>query len=169
MLKQPLKWQWPYRGVLCKLYEWLGFVLQGHPATVREYRLERELEEKRRNIRFLQNQLRYTRADNFDYAQLPMQYRDTLADIFCYPLEILRDSPHFQVREAQDKSSWDVVTEQCCLGGCDLSIYTLPSERDALLYAAVLHAVGYRPPNNKACEACYEKYMKTKIKRRHQK
>lgn len=160
MRKQSLKWRWPYSGFLWKLYEWLGFVLQGHPMTVRESRLEQELVAKKRDIRFLQAQLRSTRADNFDYAQLPMQYRDTLADVFCYPMEMLRDSPHFHVRELQDKSGWEVVTEQCCLGGCDLGIYTLPSERDALLYAAVLHAVGYRLPNNKACEACYEKYMK---------
>ncbi len=160
MRERALIWRWPYRGVLWKLYEWLGFVLQGHPETVREYKLEQDLKAKRRDIRFLQAQLRSVRADNFEYGQLPMQYRDTLADIFCYPREMLRASPHFNVREARDKSGWEVVTEQCCLGGCDLGIYTLPSERDALFYAAVLHAVGYRPPNNKVCEACYEKYMK---------
>lgn len=160
MRKQSLEWRWPYRGFLWKLYEWLGFILQGHPETVREYRLEQDLAAKRRDIRFLQVQLQYVRADNFDYEQLPMQYRDTLADIFCYPQEMLRDSLQFNVREAQDKSGWEVVTDQCCLGGCDLGIYTLLSERDALLYAAVLHAVGYRPPHNNVCETCYEKHMK---------
>ena len=163
MRKRPHKRRRPYRGFLWKLCERLGFILQGHPSTVREYRLEQALEAKRQDIRSLQTQLRNTRADNFDYAQLPMQYRDTLADIFSFPLEMLRNSVRFHVREAQDKSGWEVVTEQCCLGGSDLSVSILPSERDALLYAAVLRAVGYRPPHNTACETCYETYLKDRI------
>ena len=33
------------------------------------------------------------------------------------------------------------MTSFCCLGGCDMDVYPFPSERDALLFAALLAAV----------------------------
>ena len=49
---------------------------------------------------------------------------------------------------------WETVTEHCCLGGCDMGVYTFPTERDALLFAALLQAAGYHPPHN----IFYKKY-----------
>ncbi len=56
--------------------------------------------------------------------------------------------------------SWrEIVTDHGCLGGCDLNVYAFPSERDALLFARLLDAIGYRSPQNIACPVCYAEYM----------
>ena len=72
----------------------------------------------------------------------------------------LRQGLQFHVRPSENGSSWEVVTEHCCLGGCDMKAYTFLAERDALCFAALLKAVGYEPPHNFACPACYAEYMK---------
>ena len=41
-----------------------------------------------------------------------------------------------------------------------MGVYTFPTERDALLFAALLQAIGYHPPHNIACPACYAEYHK---------
>ena len=41
-----------------------------------------------------------------------------------------------------------------------MGIYTLPTEREALLYAEILRVIGYHPPHNTACSGCYAEYMK---------
>ena len=36
---------------------------------------------------------------------------------------------------------------------------SFPSERDTLLFAALLKAVGYQPLHNIVCAECYKEYM----------
>ncbi len=74
------------------------------------------------------------------------------------PLERLRSAARFPVRETG--SGWIVAAGYCCLCGCDLDIHTFQSERDALLFACLLNAVGYEPPHNIACSPCHAEYMK---------
>ncbi len=73
-------------------------------------------------------------------------------------LERLRSAARFPVRETG--SGWIVAAGYCCLCGCDLDIHTFQSERDALLFACLLNAVGYEPPHNIACSPCHAEYMK---------
>ena len=72
----------------------------------------------------------------------------------------LRREARFCVQRSEDGMSWETVTEHRCLGGCDMGVYTFSTERDALLFAALLQAAGYRPPHNIACSACYAEYQK---------
>lgn len=55
------------------------------------------------------------------------------------------------------------MTERCCLGGCDMGVYTFSAEREALLFSALLEAIGYRPDHNTACSSCYAEYRKDRI------
>lgn len=124
------------------------------------YDLQERLEEKQRNIRYLELQLAKTRADKFELEQRPTELRDTIAEILNEPVDQLRNAVRLHVREAEPGPGWEVVTDYCCLGGCDLNVCGFPSERDALLFARLLDAVGYRSPHNIACSACYEEHMK---------
>lgn len=96
----------------------------------------------------------------FELEQRPTELRDTIAAILNEPGDQLRSAVRFHVREAEPGPGWEVVTDHCCLGGCDLNVYDFPSERDALLFARLLDVVGYRPSHNIACPACYEEHMK---------
>lgn len=124
------------------------------------YVLQKKLEEKQRNIRYLELQLARIRADKFELEQRPTELRDTIAAILNEPINQLRSAVRFHGREAEPGPGWEVVTAHCCLGGCDLNVYDFPSERDALLFARLLDAVGCRSPHNIACPACYEEHMK---------
>lgn len=124
------------------------------------YDLREKLERNRRDISYLQFQLKKARADKFDLEQKPSELRDVFAAILNEPMEQLGRAARFHVREAEPGPGWEVVTDHCCLGGCDMNAYTFQSERDALLFAQLLKAVGYRPPHNIACPACYEEHMK---------
>lgn len=73
--------------------------------------------------------------------------------------EELRKASRFSVRRSESSPGWETVTSFCCLGGCDMDVYSFPSERDALLFAELLKAVGYQPPHNVACAECYQEYM----------
>ena len=146
------------RDLLWTFYNWLGRKLRsGHPSFA-EYKSQGDLERLRQDIHTLQFQLVKARAEKFELEQLPMKLRDTIADIFCMPPDKLREIAWLDVRDTENKDGWEVVTEYCCLGGCDMGIYTLPTEREALLYAEILRAVGYQPPHNTACSGCYAEY-----------
>ena len=95
-----------------------------------------------------------------ELEQRPTQLRDTIAVILNESAKSLKSAVRFHVRAAEPGPGWEVVTDHCCLGGCDLNVCTFPSERDALLFARLLDAVGYKPPHNIACPACYEEHMK---------
>jgi hypothetical protein len=75
------------------------------------------------------------------------------------PDEELGESTPFSVRQSESGPGWETVTGFCCLGGCDMDVYRFQSERDALLFAVLLKAVGYQPPHNIACAECYQEYM----------
>ena len=77
--------------------------------------------------------------------------------------ELLRQDLPCAVQKTEDGFAWEVVTERCSLGGCDMGVYTFPDERTARLYAALLDAVGYRPAHSAACSVCYAEYMKDRI------
>lgn len=123
--------------------------------TVEVFRLRQELERKQRDINYLEFRLTQTRADKFELEQRPAELRGIIAEILNEPMEQLGRAARFHVREAEPGPGWEVVTDHCCLGGCDMNVYTFQSERDALLFARLLKAVGYRPPHNIACPACY--------------
>lgn len=122
--------------------------------------LREKLEKKQRDINYLEFQLKKTRADKFELEQQSAKLRDTIAGIMKEPDGVLKSAARFQIWEAENGHGWEVVTDHCCLGGCDLNVYSFPSERDALLFARLLDAVGYRPPHNIACPACYTEHMK---------
>ena len=124
------------------------------------YSLRAKLEEKQRDINYLKFQLTQTRADKFELEQKPTELRDIFAAILNEPIEQLRRAAWFHVREAEPGPGWEVVTDHCCLGGCDMNVCAFQSERDALLFARLLKATGYRSPHNIACPACYEEHMK---------
>lgn len=77
--------------------------------------------------------------------------------------EELRKASRLSVRRSESGPGWEAVTSFCCLGGCDMDVYSFPSERDALLFAALLKAVGYQPPHNVACAECYQEYMSEQL------
>lgn len=77
--------------------------------------------------------------------------------------EELRESSQFSVRQSESGPGWETVTGFCCLGGCDMDVYRFRTGRDALLFAALLKAVGYHPPHNIACGQCYQEYMSEQI------
>ena len=83
----------------------------------------------------------------------------TLRDIFSSVLQMTDE----QVRENKSGPGWEAVTGFCCLGGCDMDVYSFPSERDAMLFLALLGAVDYQPPLNIACEECYQEYISEQI------
>lgn len=85
--------------------------------------------------------------------------RDTISAIFLMPNEKLREISRFPVQKSESGEAWETVTGFCCLGGCDMDVYPFQSERDALLFAALLKEIGYQPPHNIACAECYQEFM----------
>lgn len=146
--------------LLWRFYNRLGRKLRGGHPSFAEYKAQNDLARLRQDIHTLQFQLAKVRAEKHELEQMPGLLRDTIADIFCMPPDKLREREWLNVREAEGKDGWEVVTEHCCLGGCDMGIYTLPTEREALLYAEILRVIGYHPPHNTACNGCYAEYMK---------
>lgn len=129
-------------------------------GSYREFLLRQKLEDKERDVKYLQFQLAKARADVSELQQLRTSAAEVFAEVLSRNDEQLRQSPAHIVRETADKTAWEVVTAHCCLGGCDLDVYTFPTERDAQLYSALLKAVGHHVPNNRACPTCYAEYMK---------
>lgn len=89
--------------------------------------------------------------------------RDAIVRILQMSNEELRKASRLSVRRSESGPGWETVTSFCCLGGCDMDVYPFPSERDALLFAALLKAVGYQPPHNVACAECYQEYMSEQL------
>ena len=85
--------------------------------------------------------------------------RDKISKVLQMTDAQLRDISRFPVRRDGEDSGWETVIGFCCLGGCDMDVYSLQSDLDALLFAALLKVVGYQPPHNIACEKCYQEYM----------
>ena len=89
--------------------------------------------------------------------------RDAIVRILQISNEELRKASRLSVRRSESGPGWETVTSFCCLGGCDMDVYSFPSERDTLLFAALLKAVGYQPPHNVACAECYQEYMSEQL------
>ena len=121
---------------------------------------EKKLAERDRKIQRLKLQLAQAWADlpklRQQASELPARFDAVLkkSDVQ------LRAELRFCVQISEDGASWEAVTEHCCLGGCDMGIYTFRSEREALLFATLLQAAGYRSHHNIACPVCYAEYQK---------
>ena len=89
---------------------------------------------------------------------------DAAADIFAkvlqMPDEDLRTLRAFPVSPTKDEAAWEVVTEVCGLGGCDMRAYSFKDERSARAFAALLEHTGFRLRYDAACPSCYADYQK---------
>lgn len=88
--------------------------------------------------------------------------RDKISKVLQMTDAQLREISRFCVQEDGSGDGWETVTGFCCLGGCDMDVYPFQSERDALLFAALLKEIGYQPSHNIACAECYQEYMSEK-------
>ena len=93
---------------------------------------------------------------------------DAAADLVAKVLQMrdedMRALRAFPCAPADDEAtSWEVVTQICSLGGCDMSVYSFADERNARIFAALLERFGYRLRYDTACPSCYAEYMKDRI------
>lgn len=94
---------------------------------------------------------------------------EAVADIFAKVLQ-MPDSALRALRAfpcapaAEEAASWEVVTEVCSLGGCDMSVYSFEDERSARLFAALLKQTGCRLRYDAACPRCYAEYQRGILK-----
>lgn len=93
---------------------------------------------------------------------------DTAADIFGKVLQMTNEELctlyAFPCAPADDEAtSWEVTTQVCCLGGCEMSVYSFPDERSARLFAALLERSGCRLRHDTACPDCYAEYQKDRL------
>lgn len=93
---------------------------------------------------------------------------DAAADIFAkvlqMPDEDLRALRAFPVSPTKDEAAWEVVTEVCGLGGCDMRAYSFKDGRSARVFAALLERFGCRLRYDTACPSCYAEYQKDRLK-----
>lgn len=141
--------------LLWDFHSWLGSKLRGGPDFA-EYRAREATEELRQDIHTLQYQLAKARADRFDLEQKVNDSPRIFENVFAMSKDALRKKACFAVYESPDHTDWQVITQNCCLCGCDLQVHSLPSEREALLFAVLIHEAGYRMPHNLACTSCYQ-------------
>lgn len=148
------EWKQSLGAVLC------GF---GRRPDRGEDAFAQKLEERAQEIRYLRLQLAQARADIPKPRPRESELPSMLGSVLEKTDAQLRQEVRFHVQRSEDGMSWETVTEHCCLGGCDLGVYTFSNERDALLFAALLQAAGYRPPHNIACPACYAEYREGSV------
>ncbi len=145
------------RDQLCSqlLMDWR----KDHPSY-QEFVLQAQLRRSQENVAFLQEELKKVRERIYGLERTSRECDGRLASVLAKSDVQLRAGLHFDVRKAEAGEQWEVVTEHCCLGGCDTGIYSFAEERDALLFAALLDTVGFKPAHNTACSACYAEYIK---------
>lgn len=131
-----------------------------HGRSYQEIVLEQKLEKNRLDMEYLKYQLAVVRADNSELQNWRLSFKNTFAEILAKTNEELDLTGELRVQRTDDGLDWEVVTEQCCLGGCDMGLYRFREERDAILFAALLESVGYKVPHDMACPECYEAHMK---------
>lgn len=73
--------------------------------------------------------------------------------------EELQEGLAFNVYQSEG-SEWEVTTAYCSLGGCDMDVYSFQTQREALLFAAFMTAMGLKPKTGTACPTCYAEYIK---------
>lgn len=149
---------------LASLYDYFAEVFMRrcryHGRSYQEIVLEQKLEKTRLDMEYLKYQLAVVRADNSELQNWRVSFKNVFADIFAKTNQELELTGELRVQRTDDGLDWEVVTEQCCLGSCDMGIYRFREERDALLFAALLESVGYKVPHDMACPECYEAYVK---------
>lgn len=118
--------------------------------------------DKDQDIRFLRLQLTKLRADNTELQSRVDDWRTRFPALLnmteCQLHELAR---HYDIWQADDAAGWFVAANNCVFCGCGLEIETFRTRRDALLYGALLHTVGYRPRHNLSCPSCYAEYEET--------
>lgn len=117
-------------------------------------------EDLERELRRTQARLMEARAEIAVLRRQKGDLRPVLARVLKKTDEELRASMSCVVQPAEDFRKWETVTEQCCLCGCDMGVYPFSTEREALVFSALLEAIRYRPCHNTACSSCYAEYMK---------
>lgn len=123
-----------------------------------EYAAEREMNRKR--ICELEGLLAQMQKECCTLKNRLSSQRELVAHFLQKSDDELRKAVAYNCSRSQDGKHWEVVTEYCCLGGCDMGIYPFDRERDALLFAALLSALGHKPSHNTACSDCYAEYGK---------
>ena len=123
----------------------------------------KELEEgENQDIRFLRFQLTRLRAEKNELLSRADDLRDKFSALFCMTVEQLQDAAcRYDIWEADCGPGWFVAADHCAFCGCGLDATGFRTQRVALLYAALLQTVGYRPKHNLACPSCYDEYMKS--------
>lgn len=130
-----------------------------HPSY-QEFVLQDQLCRSQENVTFLQGELKKMRERIYDLERMTRECDGRLASVLAKSDAQLQEGLHFDVRKAETGEQWEVVTAHCCLGGCDMGIYEFATERDALLFAALLDMAGFKPSHNTACSTCYAEYIK---------
>lgn len=114
------------------------------------------------DIRFLRFQLTKTRSELTELSQRPDSFPQRFAALFHMPEEDLRKAAcRYEVYPSDDGGGWTVVVEHCVFCGCAVKTEAFQSERDALLYTALLQTAGFCPKNNLSCSQCYSEYLKS--------
>lgn len=114
-------------------------------------------------VRRLQVQLMEAHLENESLRRQKGELRPILAAVLKKTDEELRTYTHCVIRPTEDACEWEAVTEQCCLGGCDMGVYSFSTEREALVFSALLEVLGYRPNHRTACPTCYAEFRKERI------
>ena len=112
------------------------------------------------DVRFLRFQLTKTRSELTERSQRPDSFPQRFAALFHMPEEVLCRLPcRYEI--GRSGGNWAVVLERCVFCGCAVKTEAFQSERDALLYVALLQTAGYHPRRNLSCPPCYEEYEKS--------
>lgn len=118
--------------------------------------------DKEQDIRFLRFQLTKLRADNFDLQNRVNAWQERFSELFAMTEGQLHElARHYDIWETGDASGWFVAANNCIFCGCGLEVAAFRTKRDALLYGALLHTVGYHPRHNLSCSSCYHEYEET--------
>ncbi len=122
-----------------------------------------ELEqEENADIKYLRWQLIKLRAENTRLESRGNEICAELMPLFHMPVEELRQTAcRYQVMPLDGGAGWAVVMEHCVFCGCELETAPFRTERDALLYAALLQTAECRPKNNLSCTRCYSEYLES--------
>ncbi len=143
------------KKLLTRLLDLLGLC----PAAQMDNKVQ-ELDLANQEINRLEYELQTIKSKLLVLSKGPDTQKREFAGILAQSNEELSASSRYSVYEAKDGSHWETVTEYCCLGGCEMGFYGFPTMRDALVFGALLHVIGYVPPSNIACSNCYNEYMK---------
>ena len=121
--------------------------------------VEGNLEQDAKYLRF---QLIKLRAENTDLRNQANGLCVSGSELFHMTRGQLRQlACRYEIRETDGEPGWLVVVNHCVFCGCGLETVAFSTERDALLYAALLQTAGYQPKRNLSCPSCYEEHEKS--------